>query len=367
MNISGNATVSLTEGASLVIGNRLVLSSGTSGSGIVTQTGGTLTVDGTSHLYLSGSGNGVYNLDGGTLQIGGTSLVSTYNNLGGTPTFNFGNGTIQVIGSALTSAVAATLTAGSHATIGHQRPGRNLERRPVGRRRAGQVRRRTLTLSGTNTYTGGTAVNAGTLSVSSNANLATAARWPWPTARRWPSRPPTPTAMPSRCRATRPSVSQPADGDAECRDRQRQRSRHPGQAGDGTLILSGINTYTGGTAVNAGTLSISSDANLGNGGTVALANGTRLAFTAANTYSHALTLSGNSTLDVATGQTARQSAAIADGSSPGTLVKTGTGNLTLSGTNTYTGGTAVNAGSLSISSDANLATAGRWPWPTARC
>src|SRR3546814_10561241 len=31
----------------------------------------------------------------------------------------------------------------------------------------------------------------------------------------------------------------------------------------GTLVLSGANSYTGGTAINAGTLSISSDGNLG--------------------------------------------------------------------------------------------------------
>src|SRR5439155_26589284 len=36
------------------------------------------------------------------------------------------------------------------------------------------------------------------------------------------------------------------------------------KSGDGTLILGGVNTFTGNVAVNAGTLSINSDARLGN-------------------------------------------------------------------------------------------------------
>ncbi|MBL0230879.1 MAG: autotransporter-associated beta strand repeat-containing protein [Moraxellaceae bacterium] len=42
----------------------------------------------------------------------------------------------------------------------------------------------------------------------------------------------------------------------------------------------------------------------------------------------------------------------------GRLVKEGAGNLTLTGINTYEGGTQVDAGKLSISQDANLGKAG---------
>ena len=124
--------------------------------------------------------------------------------------------------------------------------------------------------------------------------------------------------------------------------------------------MSGTNTYTGGTAVNGGTLSISSDANLGNGGTVALADGATLAFTAGGAYGHALTVAGNSTLNVASGQTVTQNAAIANGGSAGALIKAGNGTLTLTAANTYTGGTVINGGTLQLSG------AARWAVPRGR-
>ncbi len=49
---------------------------------------------------------------------------------------------------------------------------------------------------------------------------------------------------------------------------------------------------------------------------------------------------------------------IADGSMPATLVKSGAGTLTLSAANTYTGGTVVNQGVLTIGSDNNLGAGG---------
>ncbi len=83
-------------------------------------------------------------------------------------------------------------------------------------------------------------------------------------------------------------------------------------------------------------------------------NGAALAFLAGGTYSHAITMVGSSTLNVASGQTVTQGTAIGDGGSAGGLVKAGTGTLILSGTNTYTGGTMVTAGLLQLSGGATL-------------
>ena len=68
------------------------------------------------------------------------------------------------------------------------------------------------------------------------------------------------------------------------------------KSGAGILTLTGHSSYQGGTDVTDGGLSISSDANLGSGGTVALAANTSLAFTAGGTYTHAITVTGRSEL-----------------------------------------------------------------------
>ncbi len=118
----------------------------------------------------------------------------------------------------------------------------------------------------------------------------------------------------------------------------------------GTTILTGANSYSGGTTFSGGTLSISSDNNLGNAlGTLTFNGGTLLS-TAGFTSSREVRLTGNGTVAVR-GSPLTLSGVI-NGS--GTLTKSDTGTLTLSGTNTYSGGTSFSGGTLSISSDSNL-------------
>src|SRR5439155_8691908 len=53
------------------------------------------------------------------------------------------------------------------------------------------------------------------------------------------------------------------------------------KSGAGTVILAGTNSYTGGTSINAGAVSVSSDANLGDlTRSVTIASGAKLATTA---------------------------------------------------------------------------------------
>ncbi len=132
------------------------------------------------------------------------------------------------------------------------------------------------------------------------------------------------------------------------------------QIGNGTTILAGNNTYTGNTTINAGVLSISQDANLGAAPGTPVANqitmdGGILQATASFTLNsnRGVTLRTGATFDVTDAHVLTIAGTI---TGPGSLTETGTGTLILSGVNTYTGITTINAGVLSISQDANLGT-----------
>jgi len=106
------------------------------------------------------------------------------------------------------------------------------------------------------------------------------------------------------------------------------------KVGTGTLILAGDNTYSGGTTISDGRLQI------GNGGTTGsvlgnIVNNSVLAFDRADTVTYSDVISGT-----------------------GALNQIGTGTLTLTGVNTYTGATTINSGSaLAIGAGGNLASA----------
>ena len=137
------------------------------------------------------------------------------------------------------------------------------------------------------------------------------------------------------------------------------------KAGAGTWVLSGANTYSGGTTVSAGTLQLSGSGTLGstsgsltvNGGTLDL-NGTSQGV--GNLTGSGGTILNNATLTNVTltigngnGTGGNYSGVIADhsvGIGTVALTKTGTGTITLSGANTYSGKTSIQNGTLSVSS-----------------
>ena len=144
--------------------------------------------------------------------------------------------------------------------------------------------------------------------------------------------------------------------------------------GAGSLTISSANTYTGGTIINAGTVTLSGSGTLGapaspvtvNGGTLDLGAATRTRDTLSvggdasvvNGQLAVTTLTGTGTSGIAT------VSAVVGGT--GSVVMNGAGGtLTLAAANTYTGGTTVTAGTLALSgvgtlgaADANATVAG---------
>ncbi len=115
------------------------------------------------------------------------------------------------------------------------------------------------------------------------------------------------------------------------------------QDGTGTTMLTGANSYAGGTTINAGTLSVSQNTNLGAAAGGITMNGGTLQTTGTFTAARATLLTGGATIDTAAGTTFTQQGAIAGA---GSLTKTSGGTLVLTGINSYSGGTLVSAGTL---------------------
>jgi autotransporter-associated beta strand protein len=114
--------------------------------------------------------------------------------------------------------------------------------------------------------------------------------------------------------------------------------------GSGSLSLLTANTFTGGTVINAGTLSIANDNALGAvSGSVTMGGGTLQLGNMSSARS--LTLNANSSISVL-GSTSALWSGILSGT--GGLTKTDAGVLTLSGANTYTGPTVVSGGTLDV-------------------
>jgi autotransporter-associated beta strand protein len=116
------------------------------------------------------------------------------------------------------------------------------------------------------------------------------------------------------------------------------------QNGSGTTILTGVNSYTGGTHLNAGTLRVKSNSNLGGAASALYFNGGTLQWeaTVTNLPRSIVLESGGGTID--TGSFNVTGTGVISGS--GSLKKTGSGILSLTGANTYTGNLTVSAGTL---------------------
>ena len=151
------------------------------------------------------------------------------------------------------------------------------------------------------------------------------------------------------------------------------------KSGAGSLALapSTASTYSGGTTINAGTVRASEDSSFGagtvtNNGTIEVSGGITIANDfqlgssgtaikntgGSNTLSGAITLAADTTLDTANSTTLALTGVINDAAGSFSLTKTGVGTLSLAGTNTYDGGTNINAGKLVVGDNQATGTLG---------
>jgi autotransporter-associated beta strand protein len=135
------------------------------------------------------------------------------------------------------------------------------------------------------------------------------------------------------------------------------------KAGAGTMVLSGANTYSGGTILGLGTLRLD-HVNAAGSGTITQSNASstlqiNTTGTVANAMSiynistlQTVTLSGNKTLGNATFTVAADTTTTESGvlSGPGGITKAGAGTLVVTASNSFTGNTVVNAGVLNLNS-----------------
>nr|WP_240154413.1 autotransporter-associated beta strand repeat-containing protein [Comamonas sp. Tr-654] len=116
------------------------------------------------------------------------------------------------------------------------------------------------------------------------------------------------------------------------------------KSGAGTLILSGSNSYSGGTVLSAGTLAVRSDSALGTGNLVLGSGTTLVADSFPPSLNNALVTNGVSTLQVSVSRLTLGG----DISGAGGLIKTGSGTLVLNGSNNMLGNFNLIAGGLII-------------------
>ncbi len=210
----------------------------------------------------------------------------------------------------------------------------------------------TLVLTGTNSYSGGTEVKSGTLSISSDTNLGSSTGRVTLNGATLQS-----TASLTSSRSFGAygggAIFSPDAGTTLTLNGLITDVSETGvtMAGAGVLKLGGDNNYVGGTVLNAGTLSISSDSNLGNNSGSLTLNGGTLLSTASLTSDRAVILWSGGTISPDTNTTLTLNGPVTGN---GNLTLAGPGTLVLGGASTYTGNTTVNGGILSISSDGNL-------------
>jgi fibronectin-binding autotransporter adhesin len=307
LTIEGNANIG---GAVSNVGNLTIYGSTTlggnlSGTGVMTLTQAvTLSGD----RMLSADSGFVLSANMGSSSSSNLTLVSSAGGLAGAGNIALSGGTLNI--SQVGSTEYTGVISGSGSLI-----------------KAGAG---TLTLGGTNTYTGGTTLSAGTITLNSSGAIGSAGNLTFSGG----------TLQYSDQNTTDYSARMASTAGQQIRidTNSKNITFATGMAssggtltklGAGTLTLAGNNTYTGDTTVSAGTLEIGS----GTSGSIAgnLVDNAAVTFNRSDALSYSGIISGT-----------------------GSVTQSGSGSLTLGGSNTYSGTTTVSAGRLVVTNANSL-------------
>ncbi|MGG2047311.1 autotransporter-associated beta strand repeat-containing protein [Burkholderia gladioli] len=341
---------------------------GFASSGLLKQGSGTETLTGVS------SYSGFTQIAGGTLAIGAGGSIASSQLVGlsaaGAKLDLSGAGGPQTIGS-LSGISGTTVALGATDLTLNANLNQNFSGTITGTGGLAKGGTGAQMLSGVNTYTGATNINAGTLGIGDGGSIAASSgvNLVFTGTRFDISAGSTPQTIGALSGATGSLVSLGANtltfGNATD---QRLGSAIIGtggiiKAGEGTEMLTASNSYTGGTTINAGTLAIGVGGSLVATGAVKLANA-GASFDIGNAGSNQTIgdLSGVTGSRIALGANTLTFGGAANTTFAGTIggtggvVKTGSGVQTLSADSTYSGGTTLAAGTLVAGSNGALGT-----------
>jgi autotransporter-associated beta strand protein len=336
---------SITNQGTLAFDRSTTITQGTDFASVIAGSGGVTKLN-TNTLVLNGTNTytGSTVVSTGTLQAGAAAGGQAFGNLSAV-TLSSGavlalNGFNQTIGSLTGNGTVSLGTGGATLTFGGNNASTVFGGVISGTGNVTKVGTGTFAVTSTNIYSGTTTINGGTFQLGNGGTTGQLTA-------------PSNVVNNSTYAVNRSNLL--TQGDASV-------ISGPGnflKRGSGTFRMLGTNSYSGGTVIEAGTIEIGNVAAIGatsgsltiHGGSLDLAN---FSIAVGNLTGTGGTITssvgGSRTLTIGSGNTGggTYQGVISDGVGTTSLVKTGTGTITLTGNNTYTGTTTINGGTLRI-------------------
>lgn len=355
---TNGGTISVTSSLTL-----LTLSGAISGNGTLTKTGaGEIRLDATTNSYL-----GATNISAGTLRLGGSGVIPDSSAVSVNNASLNMNGFDETIGSLAGNSNSQVSLKGGMLTVGTNNTSTTYNgfiNDDFGNRGITKVGSGTLTLTGSNSYTGPTRINGGTLSGNTITNVDSN------------------SAFGNKNFEFSNGATLQYTGGTSTNNRSYKMNAGGGaidvasaattltltglidgagsftKLGAGTLTLASANTYTGGTtSLKGGTLKLGAHQGVRLGSALTIESGATFNLNNFSQTIGSLAGAGNVTLGTSTLNTGGDNSSTTFAGSisgTGAVNKNGTGTMTLTGASSYGGNTSVNAGNLTITGGGGL-------------